>query len=558
MSILLSLVFDIKACSDIDLVELYNTDYTGVFYTLYANAYRINDKTYLKSIENNSVLDAFGFQCCRDEVKIKIKQHETDVTKKQKAIKEIEKLLKEDDFKTKYEKRHKYNLINKLYRLKKNLGKDISFGGKKYQREVTKLKQELNALNFKIDNLKYNSEKELKTLENERVTKLKLIEQNLTEFRTRRRLGLYVTGQANQYGNRKFNLDLNNNCVVFKPESGIKIDIKFDVSGKKRIKVLSQLQFMSKNKLMPISIRLTKTTIIFMYDEAILNGFKINKKDLKAEQKDVKDDVVRKQIYKKYAEELDQRRVINKIYYRYCSIDINPKYIGVCIFDYVNGEFRLIKTMLFDLSELSVKLGVSSSHPKQIKQNNKRKHEITEAWSQIFDLCMHYRVFGFVVEDLEFKNKECRVKGNKEFNKQTKNIWHRTLTTELIEKNCNELGLKLIAVIAAYSSFIGNLINVSYVDPIAAAIEIGRRGATKFLTGNSIYPCMKLINQEKLLSLLGENDKTTWNDWKQLYTILSRKRYRNTLSLDSVLTDKFLGNAKSKVRVVTQRVLTRK
>jgi len=224
----------------------------------------------------------------------------------------------------------------------------------------------------------------------------------------------------------------------------------------------------------------------------------------------------------------------------------------LCIFDNIDGEQKTITTKLFDLSELSTSLRFSSSDIKQVKQNNKRKHEIKEVWCQIFELVKHYKVFNFVIEELEFKNKTNTNKNSSELNKQSKNLWHRTLTINLIEKNCNEIGLKLIPIIPAYSSFIGNMIHTSYVDPIASAIEIGRRGMVKYLKGNSIYPCISLINQEKLLSLLGENDDKTCDSWTQLYRIIYRKRYRNVLSLDNVLSDKYLGNYKSKIRVITQ------
>ena len=88
--------------------------------------------------------------------------------------------------------------------------------------------------------------------------------------------------------------------------------------------------------------------------------------------------------------------------------------------------------------------------------------------------------------------------------KQTKNLWHRTLTTQLILKHCNIIGLNLIEVNPIYSSFIGNMI-YHYFDPISSSLEIGRRGATKYTKGSSVYPLLSGINQEKLDYLLGEN-----------------------------------------------------
>ena len=51
----------------------------------------------------------------------------------------------------------------------------------------------------------------------------------------------------------------------------------------------------------------------------------------------------------------------------------------------------------------------------------------------------------------------------------------------------------------------------------------------KYLKGSSIYPCISLINQEKLLSLLGENDDQTCDSWIQLYRIIYLKICFNRL-----------------------------
>jgi IS605 OrfB family transposase len=199
------------------------------------------------------------------------------------------------------------------------------------------------------------------------------------------------------------------------------------------------------------------------------------------------------------------------------------------------------------LSNLSKSLKFSSIDLKQKYQNNKRKFEICEAWKYIFKLATHYKVGHFVMEDLDFKEKSVNV-NSKEANRKTKNIWHRTLTTNLINKYCNSLGIQKIEVIAAYSSFIGN-IQHNYVDPINASLEIARRGIVKYTKESSIFPVLN-SNDLDTMCLLGLDvqDNILLN-WKTAFGrfVTSKLRYRRALDLSKVL-DNYLWSYKSKVK----------
>ena len=99
---------------------------------------------------------------------------------------------------------------------------------------------------------------------------------------------------------------------------------------------------------------------------------------------------------------------------------------------------------------------------------------------------------------------------------------------------------------------IGNNIKVAHfnsvhVDPITSAIEIGRRGITKYLKGSSIYPEISLINREKLTYLLGENIDINGVSWKQIYNTISLLRYRNATPKGVALLDQNLRSYKSKI-----------
>lgn len=101
---------------------------------------------------------------------------------------------------------------------------------------------------------------------------------------------------------------------------------------------------------------------------------------------------------------------------------MNPEYIGFCIQD---KSGKIVHKECIDLSMLSTKLKLSSIDHIQVRQNNKRKYEITIAWKHIFDLCKHYKVSNFVIEELNFKDKLINTDSTIA-NYKTKNIWHRT------------------------------------------------------------------------------------------------------------------------------------
>lgn len=233
------------------------------------------------------------------------------------------------------------------------------------------------------------------------------------------------------------------------------------------------------------------------------------------------------------------------------GIDLNPDNIGLSIVDKLNnnseGNFKIIHKECIYLSGLNKKLNLSSNSDKQKKQNNKRKHEIKEVWKYIFKLCVHYKVSHFVMEDLSLKDKGVN-NDNKKTNRLVKNIWNLELTKQLIDKWCNVLGIIKLEVNCAYSSLIGNMIFDDY-DPVASSLEIVRRGIVKYKKGNSIFPPITRINQEKLNYLLGENIDIDGLTWKRVYELLTLLRYRN-LDQKSKLKEINLYSLKSNVKVL--------
>lgn len=511
---MLTLKLKINKSSDIEQINNFIYGYTGLFYKLYNNPELLYDQTFIK--ENlNEYIDRSTYQCCIKDVLVSLKHHQTSKDKKVKQQKEISKLLERNNFNTTKEKRFKYKLIKKLAYLNRTINNDIVFGGKVLLQEITKLSQN------KSNDILLQKKKQL--------------------FKEKRSLGYYFIGNTCEYGNRKFNFDFTNQRVIFKPnrKNSIILDLKINKSQQRTLNII---QGLIENKLIPITVRLSSKFISITYDETLLNGYKFDKISCSKEQKLVHTKEEKKEIYIKHIEELNSKKKIGKLEQRYIAIDLNPNYIGCSIFDKVGGEQKIIKTLCFDLTKLNNKRNLNSSDKKQKYQNNKRKYEISIIWKYIFGMVNHYKIYNIVIEDLNFNSIE--PKGSNEFNRQTKNLWHRTLTENLITKYCNIYGTNLLKVNPCYTSFIGNMIH-DYPDPIASSLEIGRRGMSQYIKGYSIYPDISRINQEKLNYLLGENME--YKGWKELYKIISCLRYRNPIPMG--LKDKYLYSYKSKVRL---------
>lgn len=537
-----------ETSNDILLVE-YQQAYTKLFYKLYNNAELMCDDDFIKN-QLNEYIDKSTYDVCVNEVKVKLKQYETSRNKKLMQIEEITKLLEKDNFITKKEKRHKYKLINKLAKLKRTIDNNITFGGKQLLIDIEKLNRSINLLNNELIKLKEDKEVNLtkvKELENIIKDKQIILTKYRTKFKENRQLGFSFTGRANEKGNRKFNFDLNNNLIIFKPNKNTKINIKFKYRDNKTKELLTKLQELADDKQIPLTINIKGKYIHLSYDNEYINGYSFNQNECNREKSTLSNSEEKKQVYIKFIREQEEKKKLNKIENRYLSVDLNPNYIGISIFDSKDNSInKIIYTELIDLTKLNKKLNKSSSDSKQIKQNNKRKYEITIIWKRIFALAKHYKVYNFIMEDLEFKSNNKESKGT-EFNRQTKNLWNRGLIDNLINKYCQNMGLNKVKVNPVYSSFIGNMI-YTYPDPVSASLEIGRRGIIKYIKGGSIYPELSSINQEKLNYLLDENVDKVWSSWKELYAIISLLRYRNPLE---GLKANNLGSYKSKCMILS-------
>lgn len=539
---MLTLKEKIQSTSDEATLKKCGYQSTGVFYKLYNNAELLEDKSFKNEILNkNDLIDVSMFDFLVSDVKTKLSQKETITNKKIKEYDEIICLLNGSEI----SKKKRYKLLNKKSTLERTMNKDCCFGGKSLLRNITKHAQ----LSQNVSNKKLTKEEEKELLKNK-----ELYEKELVEFRGRRKTGIYLVGRACEKGNRKIDFDLDNNKLIFKLNAKNHIEINFNSSRDKDY--LSRIQFLIDTEQLPVTVRITDTHVCLTFDESIVSGYNFEETEYKRTIK--KNNITTKEgkteIAKQFYKKLDEKKLIGKLQCRFASVDMNPYEISLVIGDKLSenkeGDFKVIFKYVFNLEELSKKTGLSSDDEKQKSINEKRKYEIKEIWKQIFIICMHYKVFNFVTEELDFKVNHKKEK-SKEFNRQTKNVWHRELSKKLIQKWINVLGFNHVEINPCYSSFVGNLIHNEY-DPIAAGIEIMRRGIVKYIKGSSLYPSLCSINQQKLTYLVGEN--VPCESWQQLYRQITCAglRYRNR---DKEIyfregTNKNLSSYKSKVKIL--------
>jgi IS605 OrfB family transposase len=522
--------------SDEDTLKKCGYQSTGIFYKLYNNAELLEDKSFKTELINKSnLIDVSMFDFIVSDVKTKLSQKETNTNKKIIEYDNIIKSLNTNEI----SKKTRYKLLNKKSTLERTMNKDCCFGGKALLRNITKHAQLAQNIGNKLTQEEVIKNKEL-------------YEKELAEFRSKRKIGIYLVGRACEKGNRKIDFDLTNNKIIFKLNS--KNNIEINLKSKRNKDYLSKIQHLIDTEQLPVTVRITDTHVCLSFDETIVSGYNFEETEYRRIIK--KNNITTKEgkteIAKQFHKKLEDKKLIGKIKNKFASVDLNPKEISLVIgnklSDNKEGDFKVIFKHVFSLEKLCDKTGLSSDDDKQKSYNQKRKHEIKEIWKQIFIICLHYKVYNFVTEELNLKTNH-KKDNNKEFNRQTKNIWHRELSNKLIEKWINIYGLKHIEINPCYSSFIGNLIHNEY-DPIAAAIEIMRRGMVKYIKGNSLYPDLQKINQQKLNYLVGENICS--QNWQQLYKqiICAGLRYRNRDKEIYFREGNYLNSYKSKVEVL--------
>ncbi|GEM_PF-2022018 len=507
----------IHKTDNIDLIKEYQNRYSYAYRKMFKNYKLLTNKDFKNKIKKKFKINDYIYSSLNEEIETKVKQV---ITFKNQNIEKQENIKEELNNCT--NKTRKFKLTKKLQELENSLSKDIVLGGKTLLQRISVLSNDT----------KSNNKEDIYLLKE--------------EYKKNRIRSIYLHGAAYHSGNEKVDFDLENQKILFKPTLAEKCWIEFKCSKKQKTE-LTKLQYLINQNKIPISVRISTEFIWLTFDEELLNGFAFNKnswlRELSKIPKENKE--VRKQITKEFYQEQKERKLKNKKRNRYLAVDLNPQYIGWCICDKLKDTTKIINKGCYDLSKLSVKLKISSEDEKQKYQNNKRKYEISIVWKDLFKKAIHYKVAYFVCEELQFNEKTINQE-NREFNRKIKNIWHRTLTTSLINKYCNSLGIHKIEVMPAYSSFIGN-IQHTFFDPVSASLEICRRGIYKFEKGK-FFPELTFKDLDTMSNLIknqmrdvqdmtGSNSKNILNlaiedlTWQKAFNFFKscKCKYRNSL-----------------------------
>ena len=342
------------------------------------------------------------------------------------------------------------------------------------------------------------------------------------EYRKNRMMTMYSIGKKHDpAGNRKFQLDLANNRVIFKPDRHNHIDVILPKLSKNQRKLLEQIELLGRAHEMPITYELGDEYISIFFEEAYCAKPYLNSK---------KD--------------------------RTLAIDSNPNFLGITICDYnLDGEQKVLYKEIISNKEINDMFyeakGLPSTDPfcKYITQ--KRIHEGHEVAKYIAKLAESWNCEYVALEKLNIEQKKKddnnKSKGqqrkDKNYRRLCNNMWNRIRMFDGIKKWCSLKGIKVQEIIAMYSSFIGCINHPEDYDSIAASLEISRRSnafistyktKTKDHTKYIIYP--KVLKKEVLNKW--KDDGLTVKDlgkWGDLYSWFKNKpklSYRLLLSLD--------------------------
>lgn len=295
------------------------------------------------------------------------------------------------------------------------------------------------------------------------------------EYKQSRNVGILSEGEFNQKGNRLFQIDLKNNCFIYK--RSVKEHYKLEIIEKlnnKRKHILQVLYNLMISKTIPVTFKLKNNLVYITYDESIVEK-------------------------EKQFKNLFNNRVL--------GIDLNPNYFGLSIIEFNhNNNFKIIFKQVIDLNELQ-----------NINNKNKIKYELQQINHYIIKLCKNYHISKISVEDLKFnpKNKFW----NKDLNRLCKNKFRYSIIKNHLQTLCNTYGVQYIEVNSCYSSIIGNFKygSENCPDMIATSIEIARRCYKKFEKG---WFQPMFITKQRLQKVLGnqwkKELKLNCKSWKEL------------------------------------------
>lgn len=301
-----------------------------------------------------------------------------------------------------------------------------------------------------------------------------------TTFKYRRMFPIGIQGEKLRSGNRLFALDLGNQRLTYKPSRDRHVEIQFLPMKKKIAEEMSKVQELAEQNRITVSVKLSDKYVWLTYDESL--------------------------IYDARYKVLQSKRIL--------GIDMNPNYIGLSVIEFnKNDEFKVLHKQVFDLNELTISSGKSSTDSSSRHLTNKLKHETIAIAHEISKLVNVWKCKAVAIEDLSIKPTD--QKKGKKLNRLCNNKWERRLFVDKLKMLANLHQFNMIEVNPAYSSIVGNFAygNESTPDMVAASIEIARRAYKKFDKG-WFYPRFNIqFRDEQWKQTLGSVD-----DWKGLFS----------------------------------------
>ena len=282
-----------------------------------------------------------------------------------------------------------------------------------------------------------------------------------------------LQGERSYHGNRSFNFNFNNNELIYKPNKKQHYTLTYKQPKKNILKDLFQLQELSKQKQIAITVRLNVVTkkLYISFDESKLQ-------------------------YEKYTD-LKSNRII--------GIDLNPNAIGLSILEFDKNNSETSKVLYKEVID-TYKLN------RKTVSNNKRKFELIEICYHIDKLLKTWKCSRICLEDLNINSSD--KKKGKEFNRLCNNVWGRNLVINKLKMLSNMHGYFITEINPVYSSFIGNMLygTDNTPDMVASSIEIARRAYNKFKKGH-FYPPIQIshLNEQWKQTLNG------LNSWKEIF-----------------------------------------
>ena len=301
-------------------------------------------------------------------------------------------------------------------------------------------------------------------------------------------------------GNRKAELDILNNMMIFKPKCGVKYLIPLKLSKGERAN-LYKIQLLCKEKKAYFNFMISDSNVWISYDPSLLT----------------------KSVY-------EPKRN------RYLGLDLNPNYIGLSIMDINYNNKKEVYKEIIDLRKLNE------------ASTNKKLYETVTISKHVISLCKHYRVSCVGLENLNMKSKNH--KKGKKLNKLL-NSWNRNNFVNNLKKRLTLNDIKFKEVRPEYSSFIGQLENINDYDSVAASKEITYRS---FLLSKGLNE-YDSINRE-CVNLVPTRWKEmvpeVFSTFKELYYTFKQKKllYSYRVLYDSSRSSSSLNSFKSTVDLI--------